>query len=162
MRGDGYGIDVEEAENQAVDAVVSRAVGPNAHQSRTHFLFRLNLHLTLDSRPCTQYGFQASCQINTAQLVREVREGPATVARAQRENVRDSGREPGYAQIAIHKKDGGINAVDQVLQVGVEMLQDGIEIGKRLVLVFKLPIDGVELLVSCRQFLDQAGHFLPS
>src|SRR6185312_201772 len=135
--------DVEESDDHAVDLVVDRPVGPDAHIDPTAIAAA---DFVPDRGQVGQDRARILHQTVVFELVRKVRDGPAFVVQRDAEQFGDTLREAFDAQMGIEEQRTDVGRRHQILQIAVRARN-------RLQLQLQFAIDGLQLLVDRLQLL---------
>ena len=108
--------DINEVQDHAIDPVLPRAIGNDAHEE---ILAALVAHLAFDWNQIVEDALGVLRQAGIVDLAGEIRERPADVAREDVEQFLDSRGESLDPQLAIQKNRADIGRSDEILQVAV-------------------------------------------
>ena len=150
--------DVEEGQDEAVQAVVDRAVGLDAHDER--LVGRRDGHLALDRPQRPAHLVRVLGERVVAEALRDLGDGPPLVALAHAEQVRDLGREAAHAKLRVEEQRRDLRRFQQVLEVGVRALELAVVLAQLRVHRFEFLVDALQLLAGGFELLVGGLHLL--
>ena len=135
--------DVLEHQDQAVDAIVGRAIRPNPRQIPAAFE---RFDLAVDALQHVEDLVQVTIELVVAQSTRDIHQRPADIGRQEVEHIAGSRRRELHAQAPIQEDRRDVGRIDQILKVVVAEAQ-------LLNLDFQFLVDRGQFLVDRLQFL---------